>query len=60
MSWIWLEQCLAAEGREGDFYEGKRQATRYFFRYELPRTAPQLALLRSLDTLTVEIEDGWF
>jgi alkylation response protein AidB-like acyl-CoA dehydrogenase len=60
MSWIWLEQLLAAEGREGDFYEGKRQTARYFFRYELPRTAPQFALLRSLDTTTLEMEEGWF
>jgi Acetyl-CoA dehydrogenase C-terminal like len=60
MSWIWLEQFVAAEGRAGGFYEGKRQACRYFFRYELPRTAPQLALLHSLDTTTLEMEDGWF
>ena len=60
MSWMWLEQFLAAEGRTGGFYEGKRQATRYFYRYELPRTAPQLALLGALDTTTVEMEDGWF
>jgi hypothetical protein len=60
MSWMWLEQFLAAEGRVGDFYEGKRQATRYFFRYELPRTVPQLALLRALDTTTLDMEDGWF
>jgi alkylation response protein AidB-like acyl-CoA dehydrogenase len=60
MSWIWLEQLLATEGRGGDFYEGKRQAARYFFRYELPRTAPQLVLLRSLDTTTVDMDDAWF
>ena len=40
VAWIWLEQLLAANGRSGDFYDGKRQAARYFFRYELPRTAP--------------------
>ena len=36
VAWMWLEQLLAANGRSGDFYDGKRQAARYFFRYELP------------------------
>ena len=40
IAWMWLEQMRAAEGRPGDFYDGKRQAGRYFFRYELPKTAP--------------------
>ncbi len=30
IGWIWLEQVLCADGRTGDFYEGKRQAARYF------------------------------
>ncbi|MFN8072380.1 MAG: acyl-CoA dehydrogenase [Mycobacterium sp.] len=60
IAWIWLEQLLAADGRTGDFYDGKRQAARYFFRYELPRTAPQLDLLASLDRTTLEMRDGWF
>lgn len=60
VAWIWLEQYLAAEGRTGDFYDGKRQAARYFFRYELPKTAPQLDLLESLDRTTLEMRDNWF
>ncbi len=60
VAWIWLEQFLAAEGQTGDFYDGKRQAARYFFRYELPRTAPQLDLLESLDRTTLEMRDSWF
>jgi alkylation response protein AidB-like acyl-CoA dehydrogenase len=60
VAWIWLEQLLAADGRTGDFYEGKRQAGRFFFRYELPRTAPQFDLLASLDRTTVEMSDSWF
>jgi hypothetical protein len=60
VAWIWLEQLLAANGRTGDFYDGKRQAARYFFRYELPKTAPQLDLLESLDRTTMEMRDGWF
>lgn len=60
VAWIWLEQLLAAEGCTGDFYDGKRQAARYFFRYELPKTTPQLDLLESLDRTTLEMRDGWF
>ncbi|OMC06451.1 acyl-CoA dehydrogenase [Mycolicibacterium fortuitum] len=60
VAWIWLEQVLAAEGQTGDFYDGKRQAARYFFRYELPKTAPQLDLLESLDRTTLEMRDNWF
>ena len=60
VAWIWLEQMLAADGRSGDFYDGKRQAGRYFFRHELPRTGPQLDLLSSLDRTTMEMQDSWF
>jgi len=60
VAWIWLQQFLAAAGKEGDFYEGKRQATRYFFRFELPKTDPQFDLLASLDRTTLEMEDAWF
>jgi alkylation response protein AidB-like acyl-CoA dehydrogenase len=60
VAWMWLEQFVAADGRSGEFYDGKRQAARYFFRYELPRTAPQLDLLESLDRTTLEMRDGWF
>ena len=60
VAWIWLQQVIAAHGRDGDFYDGKRQAARYFFRYELPKTAPQLDLLESLDRTTLEMRDSWF
>jgi butyryl-CoA dehydrogenase len=60
VAWIWLEQVLAAHGREGDFYDGKRQAARYFYRWELPRTGPQFDLLTSLDRTTLDMADRWF
>jgi alkylation response protein AidB-like acyl-CoA dehydrogenase len=60
IAWMWLEQMRAAEGRNGEFYDGKRQAGRYFFRYELPKTGPQLDLLESLDRTTIEMRDAWF
>ena len=60
LAWIWLEQLLAANGKEGAFYEGKRQAGRYFFRWELPRTAAQFALLETLDTTSLDTSPDWF
>ncbi len=60
LAWIWLAQALAAHGKVGEFYDGKRQACRYFFRWELPRTTPQFALLDSLDDTTLAMRDAWF
>ncbi|MBX9979449.1 MAG: acyl-CoA dehydrogenase [Mycobacterium sp.] len=60
IAWAWLEQVVAAHGRTGDFYDGKRYAARYFYTYELPKTGPQLDLLQSLDRTTLEMRDGWF
>ena len=51
---------LAAGDAAGDFYDGKRAAARYFQRYELPRTGPQLDLLASLDRTTLDARPGWF
>ncbi|WP_328350365.1 acyl-CoA dehydrogenase [Mycobacterium sp. NBC_00419] len=60
IAWMWLEQFVATNGHPGDFYEGKRQAARYFFRYELPRTTPQIQLLASLDRTTLDMRPDWF
>lgn len=60
IAWAWLEQFVAAHSRSGDFYDGKRHAARYFYRYELPRTGPQLDLLQRLDRTTMEMRDNWF
>jgi butyryl-CoA dehydrogenase len=60
VAWIWLEQLLAADGKDGDFYDGKRQAATYFFRYELPKTGPMLDLLASLDRTTMDMPEAWF
>jgi alkylation response protein AidB-like acyl-CoA dehydrogenase len=60
MSWMWLEQLMAASGKDGDFYDGKRQAGQYFLRWELPKTGPMLDLLDSLDRTVLDAEDAWF
>jgi hypothetical protein len=60
VAWLWLEQALAAQGKAGDFYDGKRQACRYFFAWELPKVGPQLDLLKGLDATTLQMRDAWF
>ncbi len=59
VAWLWLEQLLAADGKEGDFYAGKRLAARYFVTHELPRIGPMLDLLDSGDTLLRDMDDAW-
>ncbi len=63
VAWIWLEQALLAVGKGGDdadFYRGKMQACRYFFKWELPKVQQQLDLLGSIDTTTLDMQDAWF
>ena len=60
MAWIWLEQAVAAHGKTGGFYDGKRIAAQYFFRYELPKTTAQFDLLDSGDRTTTDVDEAWF
>ncbi|MFD6893767.1 acyl-CoA dehydrogenase [Rhodococcus sp. NPDC060086] len=60
VAWIWLEQLLAVGEREGDFFDGKRAAARYFYRFELPKTGPQFDLLSSLDRTTLDVSPSVF
>ena len=67
VGWLWLRQALAAshglasgDAADADFYRGKLQSCRYFFRWELPKTEPQHALLRALDDTCLTMADGWF
>jgi butyryl-CoA dehydrogenase len=64
VAWIWLQQALLAasalDDGDHDFYRGKLQACRYFFRWELPKVEPQLELLASIDTTTLDMRDAWF
>jgi len=57
IAWLWLEQMVACEGREGSFYEGKRAAGNYFFDFELPAIHPMLDLLQRRDTTFVDLDD---
>ena len=68
IAWMWLEQAIVATAAladatvddERNFYRGKLQACRYFYQWELPKVAPQLALLAELDTTALDMLDSWF
>ncbi len=60
VAWLWLEQLLATGGSTGGFYDGKRAAAQYFFRFELPTIGPKLDLLESLDRTTLDLDPDWF
>jgi butyryl-CoA dehydrogenase len=66
VAWMWLRQASAssrslagAAPADADFHRGKLAACRYFFRWELPRIGPQLALLDSLDSTCLETQPAW-
>lgn len=66
VAWIWLQQAQVAQAKlltatgALDFYRGKLQACRYFYHWELPKVGPQLQLLASIDTTTLDMQDAWF
>ena len=65
IGWMWLKQGIAAAkalengaSSEADtiFYESKLATMRYYFEYELPKTAALEKQLLNFDKLTVEME----
>jgi alkylation response protein AidB-like acyl-CoA dehydrogenase len=67
VAWLWLEQAIvaarrldAAAGDEADFYRGKLQACRFFFRWELPKTEHWQRLFSAPDTTCLDMRDAWF
>ena len=67
IAWMWLKQAVAAQagladagGADRQFYQGKMQACRYFFRWELPKTQVQADLLSGLDTTCLDMPEEAF
>jgi butyryl-CoA dehydrogenase len=54
IAWMHLKMAAAATGGS-PLHEGKRAACDYFFRYELPATEAQAALLESLDETCLRV-----
>ncbi|MGB2040696.1 MAG: acyl-CoA dehydrogenase [Porticoccaceae bacterium] len=62
IAWMWLKQAIAASNglangsaADTDFYQGKLAATRFFFRYELPKASAGLALVSELDSTCYDL-----
>ncbi|MCJ8501179.1 acyl-CoA dehydrogenase [Desulfatitalea alkaliphila] len=68
IAWQWLLQSIAAEkalaGKPSQsnqqFYQGKLHTTRYFFHYELPKTAGLAQRLKEQEAITLEMEKDIF
>jgi alkylation response protein AidB-like acyl-CoA dehydrogenase len=65
LAWIWLDMATSAVTRlataaDPDFYQGKLQACRYFYVWELPKIGPQLDVLGNLDTTALAMRPEWF
>ena len=67
VAWMWLDVAIAATraldsgGALGcNFYRGKLQAARYFFRYELPKIGAWLDVVARRDTTCRDMADAWF
>ncbi|MFQ3201304.1 MAG: alkylation response protein AidB-like acyl-CoA dehydrogenase [Zhongshania sp.] len=68
IGWLWLRQAivaveaLAKSPHESDrsFYQGKVQATRYFFSFELPQIHVWSKILTDLDSSCYDMQASWF
>ena len=60
VAWQWLRMSNAAAGKSGDFYDGKRQAARYWFATELPRVEQLAALCEGGEASYADMLPGWF
>ena len=65
VGWQWLKQGIAAKqslisgnfgDRTSDFYESKLHTLKFYFKYEIPKTASLAQILMNTDTLTLTEE----
>jgi alkylation response protein AidB-like acyl-CoA dehydrogenase len=59
VAWMWLEVALASDTAT-PAGQGRRAACRFFFRHELPRIGPWLAVVRDRDDTCRTMQDDWF
>ena len=68
IAWLWLKQGIIASKALADnphqadqnFYRGKLQAMKYFFRFELPEINAWAKILTDLDDTCYEMSADWF
>lgn len=68
VGWIWLKQAAIAQSalaavtneRDALYYQGKLQAQRYFFQWDLSGTRADLTRLTAVDRIPYDMRDEWF
>jgi alkylation response protein AidB-like acyl-CoA dehydrogenase len=66
LAWVWLDVARSAlaqpiaSRRGAAFVQGKLQACRYFFDYELPRIDAWLGVVASRNATCRDMQDDWF
>jgi alkylation response protein AidB-like acyl-CoA dehydrogenase len=63
VGWLWLDQATTIHGNldvDPSFREGKLRACRYFIEVELPKTAPLLATVLSLNDVAATMPEDAF
>jgi hypothetical protein len=66
VAWMWLELGMAAVAaraagsQSGDFIQGKIQAMRYFFDFELPKIDAWLKVAAERNPICREMREEWF
>ncbi len=60
LAWLWLDVALSCAGRDDDLAQGKRAAMRYFYAYELPKTAAWLAVAASRNPVCRDMREDCF
>ncbi|NKB39052.1 MAG: acyl-CoA dehydrogenase [Gammaproteobacteria bacterium] len=67
IAWVWLQQAMIASKKidseiedEANFYQGKIDACRFFYRHELPKIEAQANLLQAADDTFLRISNDSF
>ena len=60
IAWIWLDVALSEAGNTSPASQGRRAACRYFYRYELPKIAAWLQVVKNRDLTCAELPEEAF
>jgi alkylation response protein AidB-like acyl-CoA dehydrogenase len=60
LAWVWLDVARAAGAAPQPLKQGKLAAMRYFFDYELPKTAAWLSVVSSRNAVCRGMHEDWF
>ena len=60
LAWLWLDVALAAGTAPQALKQGKLAAMRYFFDYELPKTAAWLQVVSTRNAVCRGMHEDWF